>query len=73
MQARRRPLHCAFGSIPWARMLQALMPKNGPVWTGKKDRFENEAAKGANNIEETAKTVPFRCLVLFLHPSEANR
>ncbi|QTN43432.1 hypothetical protein [Marinobacter salsuginis] len=24
MQARRRPLHCAFGSIPWARMLQAL-------------------------------------------------
>lgn len=24
MQARRRPLHCAFGSISWARMLQAL-------------------------------------------------
>src|SRR5690554_2363820 len=24
MQAQRRPLHCAFGSIPWARMLQAL-------------------------------------------------
>jgi hypothetical protein len=24
VQARRRPLHCASGSIPWARMLQAL-------------------------------------------------
>jgi len=24
VQARRRPLHCAFGSIPRARMLQAL-------------------------------------------------
>ena len=29
MQARRRPLHCACGSIPWARMLQALMVKRG--------------------------------------------
>jgi hypothetical protein len=24
VQAQRRPLHCAFGFIPWARMLQAL-------------------------------------------------
>ena len=28
MQPRRRPLHCAFGSIPWARMLQALYSKD---------------------------------------------
>jgi len=25
-------------------MLQALIPKNGPVWTGKKDCVENRAA-----------------------------
>jgi len=30
MQARRRPLHCAFGFISWARMLQAL--KLPMVW-----------------------------------------
>lgn len=29
MHARRRPLHYAFGSIPWARMLQALGKLSG--------------------------------------------
>ena len=38
------------------------MPKNGPVWTGKMDRFENKASATApasnNRLSEFLRTFP---------------
>jgi hypothetical protein len=43
-------------------MLQAMIPKNGPFWAGKKDCFENKASATApvsnNRLSEFLRTFP---------------
>ena len=51
MQARRRPLHCAFGSIPWARMLQALcVPSVIKMEIIEITKYTEEALKAINDL-----------------------